>query len=341
MSRTKEAAEKRIAELVADARHIVVIQADNPDGDSMGSALALEQILGEMGKQVSLYCAVDVPEYIKYLEGWDRIRSELPNKFDLSIIVDASTMTLLEKLSASGQAGWAAAKPCIVLDHHAETASDIPFVTVGINDPAASSTGEVIYRLSKNLLWPIDAVSGACIMAALLGDTQGLTNELATPYTYHVMAELMELGVSRPQLEELRREFSKMEPVIYAYKGRLIERTEFFHEGSIAFVSIPHSEIKEYSPLYNPAPLIQGDMLQVASVKAAIVMKLYDDGKILCAIRCNQGSPIAAELAVGFGGGGHPYASGFKITDGRSFEDVKSACLSQAARLIDKLGAAS
>src|ERR1700712_1833431 len=85
---------EKIAGLIGDAQKIVVVQADNPDADSLGSALALEHILGDMGKSVALYCGVDTPGYLRYIAGWDRVLSELPSSFDLSIIVDASTYTL-------------------------------------------------------------------------------------------------------------------------------------------------------------------------------------------------------------------------------------------------------
>src|SRR6266436_2709510 len=100
---------ERVESLLDKARHIVVIQADNPDADSLGSSLALEHILGDQGKTVSLYCGVDIPGYLHYLEGWDRVSSDLPRQFDASIFVDVSTLTLMEKLRSSGKLGWVAA----------------------------------------------------------------------------------------------------------------------------------------------------------------------------------------------------------------------------------------
>src|SRR6187402_3005003 len=106
--------QEKITELVTTAQKIVVVQADNPDADSLGSALALEHILGDLGKDISLYCGVDVPTYLRYLDGWDRVVSELPNNFDLSIIVDASTYMLFDQLEKAGQIGWLKSKPSIV-----------------------------------------------------------------------------------------------------------------------------------------------------------------------------------------------------------------------------------
>jgi len=98
--------EEKIKQLVGDAQRIVIIQADNPDADSIGSSLALEHILGDLGKDVYLYCGVDMPAYLRYMSGWDRVLNELPSNFDLSIIVDASTYTLFDQLEKSGHWGW-------------------------------------------------------------------------------------------------------------------------------------------------------------------------------------------------------------------------------------------
>jgi phosphoesterase RecJ-like protein len=314
-----------------------VLQADNPDADSLGSALALESILGDQGKTVTLYCAVDMPSYLHYMSGWDRVSKDLPSSFEASIIVDASTMTLFEKFNDAHVKGIVASKPCVVLDHHAVTDHPIEFASVVLNDPSSASTGEVLYHLAHDNSWPVSVAAGEYIMSSILGDTQGLTNELTSPSTYRVMAELSELGVSRPTLEELRREYGKMPEVIFRYKAALIQRTELYAEGRIAVVSVPQQEINEYSPLYNPAPLVQNDMLQVQGVQVAIVLKRYDSGRITAAIRCNSGATIAGTLAEHFGGGGHHYASGFKITDGRNFDDIKAECISYAQTLLDTL----
>jgi bifunctional oligoribonuclease and PAP phosphatase NrnA len=332
---TKEV--EQIKGIVDDAQKILILQADNPDADSLASALALEQILGEMGKHTYLYCGIDVPEYLKYLRGWDRVSSELPSQFDASIIVDASTMTLLQKLAESGKQGWVSSKPCIVLDHHAEVDNLVPFAAVNLTDAEVASTGQLIYNVARELKWQLDTTSAEFIMTSILGDTQGLTNNLAGAGTYRVMAELVDLGANRPRLEEERREATKMHPDIFRYKAELIDRTEFHADGKLALVTVPQAEINQYSPLYNPAPLIQGDMLQTTGVGVAVVLKQYDDGKILASIRCNQTGPIAAELATHFGGGGHKYASGFKITNGKPFSEVKTEVIKIAYELLEKL----
>lgn len=324
----------QIKQLVKDANHTVIVQADNPDGDSMGAALALEQILFKLDVEASMYCAVDIPSYLRYMSGWDRVTSQLPKAFDLSIIVDNSTMTLLEKAYRKGDTAKLAKQPAIVLDHHSLGESTISFATVSMNEHDVSSTGELIYHIASENDWPIDETSGEHIMTAILGDTQGLSNELAKPSTYRVMADLVELGVKRPQLEERRRQSSKMPESIFRYKGELIARTKLYHDNQLALTIIPQSEINQHSALYNPAPLIQTDMLQIEHVAIAIVLKQYNDGTFTAAIRCNNGYEIAEQLAASFGGGGHPYAAGFKTLDYASLDDIKAKIIGKADELL-------
>lgn len=324
-------------ELIDKAQTIVIIQADNPDGDSLGSALALEEVLGDVGKKTHLYCGVSIPDYLKHIAGWDRVSSDLPSQFDLSIIVDTSALILLEKLETGPYRNWVASKPVVVLDHHGAVVSDIPYATVVVNDDQAVATGEMIFKMAKTFNWKMNLAAMNNIASSILADSLGLMSEGTTANTYRVMAELIEGGVSRPALEEARRQLTKMPEEIYRYKGELISRTSLDSDDRIAYVTIPHDEIMTYSPLYNPGPLIQTDMLQIKNVQVAIVFKHYNDGKVTGSIRCAHGITIAHTLAEHFGGGGHPYAAGFKIVNGKSFSDIKSECLAKAAELLDKL----
>ena len=168
---------------------IVVIQADNPDTDSLASALALEQVLGDMGKDVSLYCGVDIPSYLRYIPGADRVSNELPKQFDLSIIVDTSSDSLLEQLDRSGAKSWLAAKPCMIIDHHASRPT-ITFASLIVNQPAVA-TGQVLYEIFSSLNWSMNSQTKELLAMAILSDSLGLTSEATTPRSIHIIAELV------------------------------------------------------------------------------------------------------------------------------------------------------
>ncbi|MDB5166286.1 MAG: hypothetical protein JWM37_358 [Candidatus Saccharibacteria bacterium] len=326
---------KTIDQLITDAGHILVMQADNPDGDSLASALALEQILGDMGKQVSLYCGVQVPTYLRHLEGWDRVSPDIPNQFDLSIIVDTSADSLFGQLAASGQRPWVAAKPCIVIDHH-PVENSIPYATI-VHNETAVATGEIIYELARKFDWLRNQTANEMLAVSILADSLGLMTQATTARSIHIIGSLVEEGVNLAELENRRREMMRKSPAIVAYKGRLLQRIQYSEDGRIATIDIPFDEIEAYSNEYNPSVLVLDEMRLTTGVDVAIAFKTYPDGKITGKVRCNYGKAIGNDLASHFGGGGHPYASGFKIQDGRPFNEVKSECIRYATELLDKL----
>lgn len=325
-----------IQKIIDEAKSVVVVQADNPDGDSLASALALEDILSEMSKEVHLYCGTVIPGYLRYLDGWDRVYTELPVGFDASIIVDASAIILLEQLQKAGSISWLKAKPCIVLDHHTAGEPTIDFATVMYIEEAVS-TGELIYELSLKLNWKRSLRANELIATSLLSDSMGLTSEATTARSIAIISEVVGQGVSIPILEAKRRAMHKKSPEILKYKAQLLGRVEYSEDQRVAMVTIPWEEIEKYSHKYNPSVLVLDEMRMVNKVAIAIAFKTYPDGKITAKLRANYGFGIAADLAIHFGGGGHPYAAGFKIVDKRSFNDIKSDCIKTAMQLLDTL----
>ncbi len=334
MSTTYPEAEQ-IGKLVEAAQKIVILQADNPDGDSLATSLALEHILGDLGKDVSLVCGVDIPTYLRYLDGWDRVTKELPKQFDLSIIVDTSADSLFESLATSGQRRWLTTKPCIVIDHHAVD-NTIPYATVVCNQKAVA-TSEVVYELAQQLDWPISVPAAEMLSVAIMSDSLGLVSEGTSARSIEIISKLVEQGVSLAKLENDRRAMMRKSPELIKYKGELLQRIEYYDDNRIATISIPWEEIQKYSPLYNPSMLVIDEMRMSEGTDLAIAFKIYQDGKVTAKIRANYGITIAGELAKAFGGGGHPYASGFKVTDGRPFNEVKSECIKLATELLDTL----
>ncbi len=326
---------EEIANIIGDAQRIVILQADNPDGDSLGSALTLEQILGDIGKEPLLYCGVDIPTYLRYLRGWDRVSKDLPQQFDAAIIVDTSADSLFEQLNKTGQKGWLKTRPVIVLDHHA-VENSITYAQVVCNQTAVA-TGEVIYELAQQLKWPLSQTAKEMIVTSIMADSLGLITEATTARSIHIIGELVEGGVSLAKLDTDRRELQRKSPELVKYKGMLLERVEYYADNRVAIISIPWTEIERYSPEYNPSILVMDDMRSTIGTQIVIAFKIYSDGHITGKIRANYGYPVANKLAQHFGGGGHAYASGFKLLQARPFSEVKSECISVATDLLNNL----
>ena len=306
------------SDFLKDKEKICIIQAENPDGDSLGSAIALDYLLND--KQVSLYCPVDVPKYLRYFADWSRMTSEFDFKADGYIIVDTAASVLLSKLlddAAIRNRLYAA--PVLVIDHH-ETPDDIEFSHESIIE-VRPACAEVIYRIAKNLHIKINEDAAEAIFQGILSDTLGLTSPSVTDETFEVAAELTRLGAKISELEDRRREFMKKSPRILDYKADLIKRIEYSLDGELATVHIPWDDIREYSDEYNPNVLILEEMRLVEGVKVAVAIKTYPDGKVTGKIRTAAEAPIAEKIAGYFGGGGHPQAAGFRTYD-TTYEEV-------------------
>lgn len=317
------------SEFIKDKQSICVIQAENPDGDSLGSAIALDYLLKD--KDVSLYCPVDIPKYLHYFADWSRVSNEFNFKADGYIIVDTAAEILLSKLLDD-----AAIKnrlynaPVFVLDHH-ETADDLNFEHESIIEilPACCS---LIYKIAKAEEIEINKDAAEAIFQGILSDTLGLTSSSVEAETFRVAADLAELGANISELEERRREFMKKSPRILDYKADLIKRIEYSLDNELATIHIPWDDIREFSDEYNPNVLILEEMRLVEGVRVAVAIKTYPDGKVTGKIRTSSDAPIAEKIAGYYGGGGHPYAAGF-----RTYDTTYSEVVADLVKIVPEL----
>jgi phosphoesterase RecJ-like protein len=320
----------KFSNFIKDKKHICIIQAENPDGDSLGAALALEEALSE--KEVSLYCPVDIPKYLRYFEGWSRVDIEFPYKADAFIIVDTASSTLISKLlddAAIRNCLYAA--PVLVIDHH-ETAPDLDFEHEEIIEPV-SSCCLLLYRIFKSQKTTISPLCAENLLYGIESDTLGLTSQSTTSEDYRVAAELIDAGAKVADMEERRRDYMKKSARILDYKADLIKRVEYHLDGRLATVLIPFEDIQKYSDEYNPNVLILEELRLVEGIEVAVAIKTYPDGKLTGKIRSSK--PIADQLAGFFGGGGHPYAAGFRIYE--EYASTLPELIGATMKLLDEL----
>lgn len=309
---------QNFTDFIKDKKSLCIIQAENPDGDSLGAAISLDYLLTD--HEISLYCPVDIPKYLHYFKDWSRVTNEFNFRADGYIIVDTAAEILLSKLlddAAIKNRLYTA--PVFVLDHH-ETEDDLNFPHDKIieNRPACC---DLIYHIAKEQSIEINKDAAEAIFQGILSDTLGLTSASVTAETFETAAELTKLGANVSVLEDMRREFMKKSPRILDYKADLIKRIEYSMDGQIATVHIPWDDIREYSDEYNPNVLILEEMRLVEGVKVAVAIKTYPDGKLTGKIRTAPDAPIAEKIAGYFGGGGHPFAAGFRTYD-TTYEEV-------------------
>lgn len=313
---------------------VLVLQPENPDGDSVASALALEEILSDQKKQVTIYSYVNIPGYLRYIQGQDRITDEFPKDFDVTIIVDTVSGSLLENTLSGDRMTKIQKKPVFVLDCH-PVKNDLPLEHAKYFEASGNpiATGELVYQLAKKEKWDINPMAATHIIEATMADTLGLTTEAVTAETVQVVADMLGKGAKMSDIDSRRREVMKKSSDLIHYKGQLLQRIEFLLEGKLAIIHIPWEEIEKYSPHYNPTMLALEELRNTEGVEVSVGIKTYPDGKITGKLRANK--PIAEEIAAHFGGGGHNYAAGFKVTDW-TYDELKLEFIKATNDLLNK-----
>ncbi len=326
---------KSFVDFLNDKTKLCIIQAENPDGDSLGSAIALDYLITSINPDatVSLYCPVDIPKYLRYFTDWSRIENDFDWRADGYIIVDTASSTLLSKLlDDPAIQNKLNTVPTFVLDHH-ETENDLSFPHSSIIEPLPACC-DLIYKIIKDQNLNITPDVAKSLIYGISSDTLGLTSASTSPDTFRHVADLLETAnLNIADLEEARREFMKKSPRILDYKADLIKRIDYSLDNCLATVHIPWEDIEQFSDEYNPNVLILEELRLVEGVKVAVAVKTYPDGKLTGKIRTSI--PIAEQIAGFYGGGGHPYAAGFRTYD-ISYEDVIRDLVSIVPRLIQE-----
>lgn len=324
MSKTTQ----QLDELVATSQTILVLQPEKPDGDSLSSALALEQILGDLGKQVIMYCQDAIPEYIRVLGAWDRVTDRFPAQFDLTILVDAGGPQMIAR-TLEKHAKPLSQRPFIIIDHHGSR-EPLPLASIDIIDPACAANTQLIYNLARQLDWPVNPEAAELLMEGILSDTRGFRNSNTDAAVLRVASELAELGVSLADLYQRHTAADALSPDLLRYKGQLLQRIEYHADGKIALIIITPAELATYADRHDPADLVNTEMREATGVVIAIIIRDYGT-KIKVSTRAN--SDIAAAVCTHFGGGGHPRAAGFR-SDDQPVTELKEELIKVASALI-------
>ncbi len=295
-----------LAKAVTDAQIILVLQPDSPDADSLGSALGLEEILGDLGKTVVMYSYKEPEPYLRTMEGWDRVLQDLPKAFDLTILVDTGSPALIKSALEHHYVALTA-KPFFIIDHHV-TRSEFGFVVSQIVEHACAAA-EVITNIAIDRSWPINAGAAAKLSTAILADSLNLTTPESSERSVRMLAELVKRGANLYELYKLKRTASALTPELVHLKGRLLQSIEFHLDGTLAIAEITPDLVARYKDVHEPYTLILSDMQWAKGVELVAVFKNYGT-KINVPLRSTLG--YAAPVAAALGGGGHDNAAAYR-----------------------------
>ena len=301
---------KAAAAMIATARRILISGHLSPDGDSLGSMIALARLLTAAGKEA--YATADINALGKpgFLDGVERIvplrRLKRQRRFDLLIAVDNSGFDRMP-----GEVRAVAEKlPVLCIDHH--VTSDALFGQARIVDPAASSAGELVWRLAKWMEWPLDRTSAEALWVAMITDTGRFAYDSTSPRTLRAAGDLLKHSVRTALIND----------IIYgAFSRKAIElkrlawrSLRIWKNRKVAEVTLTRDDFRAVRGTKAEAEDVIDIPRSVARNEIALFFYQIPDRKreIRCSIR-TRGDWDATVLAGRFGGGGHRKAAGCTI----------------------------
>lgn len=294
-----------ILSLINKAEHILLCTHLAPDGDALGSMLALDSVVRRMGKQATMICHDTVPSYLDFLPGQKDIL--LPEqvkgkKFDLALSIDVSD---LKRLGDSA-AVFEQATTKVQMDHH-KTNDRFADHNLVFDDFPAS--GSIVCKLMEAASLPIEQNEAICLYTAITTDTGNLCFGSVSDETFEQIAALMRGGL--PLADIARRLHLMREKEHVLTLGKALRSLEFLVDGRLTMMTLTKEDYLDSKASISHTDKIVNYGLYMPGVEIACLAHEMDDG-IKFSLRSVAPRDVSV-LAAQFGGGGHTQASGCSI----------------------------
>lgn len=289
--------------LIKKSEKIYICSHVQPDGDNIGSILALGMAIEKMNKNVKVLKVDDIPSDYKFLPNIDLIKKyeiEKEIEIDLFIALDSSDM---ERLGV-GKEFAQNAKSIINIDHHITNTN---FGDINIVSPSSAATGELIYDFIRQMKVEIDKDIATCLYTAISTDTGSFIYSNTTYMTHLIVAELLKTGININDIN------------INLYQKRSMERTrlfinvlndiEIFLNGKIGIVTVTQDTLKSSNAKLEDTEGIISFVRDIDSVEVACLLKEVNKNEIKVSLRSKEKIDVS-KISSKFNGGGHIRAAG-------------------------------
>ncbi|MDX6274887.1 MAG: bifunctional oligoribonuclease and phosphatase NrnA [Frankiales bacterium] len=304
---------QRATQLLHSADDVVVACHVSPDGDALGSALAVGIALSRLGKRVRASFGDDpfvVPEVLDFLPGTELLvpPADVPEAPELLVTFDTGSADRLGLLANRVPAALC----CLVVDHHATNTN---FGTDLLLDTAAAATATMALELVDRLGVALDKDIATCVYTGLTTDTGSFRFAATTPDVHRVAARLLEAGVEHDLIA--RRIFDTKSFGYLRLLGCALSRATL--EPQLVWTSVTAQDRREHGVPMDLVEAVIGVLRITAERDVAVVFKEDDAGRWVVSTR-SKGEVDVGSVCAALGGGGHRYAAGF--TGSRDLEET-------------------
>lgn len=304
------------SDLLRNAEKVALVTHVNPDGDALGSSLALAYCLRLIspGLEVVLVTPNRYPEFLRWLDKNNEIMVFKDNRkgvkeaiatSDLVVCLDFNALSRLEDL---GEFIQSTAIPRVLIDHHIEPKKE-EFLLV-ISDVTLSSTAELVYRMVKSLMKePIPLDAAEAIMTGVMTDTNMFRDNSSNPDTFMVIADLLRLGIDKNRVASyVYDNFSETRMRLLGYA--LSQKMMILPQVGSAYIAMSQKELSEYAFQPGDTEGFVNFPLGIKGVNVSAYISEQLDGSIRFSFRSRGDFSVNDFARRHFNGGGHKNAAG-------------------------------
>jgi bifunctional oligoribonuclease and PAP phosphatase NrnA len=301
---------RQIRDEILRRQRFLLTSHARPDGDSIGSQLAMAFALDALGKEVRIVNADPAPEHYQEFPGMDRIEiaSSAAADVDAVIVMECSDLT------RAGVAGLEK-QFLINIDHHA---GNRMYGAVNWHDESAAACGEMVFDIIRELGVPLSLEIATHIYLAILTDTGSFHHSNITPRTFDICRQTVEAGVNPATMA--RRVFDSNSFGKLKLIGALLDSMELLDEGRLAVLYMDDAMLDACHCTHNDTEGLINLPLTAREIQAVVFFKSGPRAEVRVSMRSKYDVDVR-QVAAAFGGGGHKNAAGFTVTG--SLADVR------------------
>ena len=318
-------------EQIKNTSHLLIASHAEPDGDAVGSLIALGLAIGKLNIKTTMFNESPIPAVYRFLPSVERIVRHIKkvNTYDTVIILDCGDISRIGDVSST-----VSQIPFIInIDHHV---SNTGFGDIQLIDTGACSTAEIVYRLIKQLTVPIDKATATCLYTGILTDTGSFRFSNTNQAAFAISKEMAALGMEP---------YDVAQHVYGAYSlGRIkllnlaLDSIEISENGKLSMMTVTRGMLAVTGTQPEDVDGLINYARRIKNVKVSALIhelqngtgEMTNEDRYHVSLR-SDGTVDVATIASSFGGGGHASAAGFQIDS--TLSDLKSEIIALAEQL--------
>ena len=294
-----------VAQMLENASRVLVVSHHDPDGDALGSSLAMMHLLAGRGCECWVHSAGPLPEEYLFLPGMDKVSSEMPDPGwpDCALLLDCHQPA---RTGPKGETFLTGFSPLAVMDHHQGEAEVGQAVWI---ETDRAATAEMAAHLAFQRGWSVSPQAAACLFTGLQTDTGSFRYSNTSPRALALAGRLVEAGadpwaISQEVYANTARRLKML--------GRVGDHLELMAGGGLAVSWVSQADFADTGCGPEDLEQVVEELRSIRGVRASLLLRELPDGRAKISMR-SRGQIDVSAVALDLGGGGHHNAAGAMV----------------------------